>query len=152
MAKRYKPCLILAHVQTILNQWCTRRRFGDSNADCPFLCGYPSDCVSHLISCQSFQSIFHPALGQAQVLLPIRALLLFEHNGHPIAEEMHGYMYIYIYVCLKSFNSLRHGSLFSRRSVEHLLVSLAAHCKAARSDIIHFRSNPHLLCNIFNDT
>ena len=145
MSSSHKPCVVLAHIQTVLNQWNTNRRYGRTQRDCPFFCGFPEDCVEHLITCDSFQASFHRSLGQRAHLLTSSNILLLRSCDSPMQGRFLRYMFLYNFVCLKSFNACRHDGRLSDRLINHFLTVLSGHCSATRADVIFFRSHRNFL-------
>ena len=51
-------CVVAAVLKTLLNGWCTSRRFSESESLCKFGCGQKADCIEHYIQCAVVQRIW----------------------------------------------------------------------------------------------
>ena len=126
--KRFKPCLQVCHLQLVLNQWCTTRRFGQGAKACPFDCGHETDELEHCAVCPAFQVLFHSYLRNPVELLTLENLTLLHYNDGSACPDMDHYIMIYIHTAFGCFNACRHGAKLSKRLIVNHLKTLITHC------------------------
>ena len=143
-AKRFAQCLIVSHVEVVLNQWCTSRRFSAEPVECPFLCGFPQDDLSHIITCEVFQHVFHTCMGQRPILIPLANLINLDAGNCSDQALAVFYLLFYIHICHNSFNACRNGHTFDARLVTSKLKLLSLHCGASRASIAKSRQHNFL--------
>ena len=145
---KIKPNLHMAHVQTVLNQWCSHRRFGLMHKACPFGCEDMNDDIEHCIICPKFQAHFHNRMSQFGLTLNMDAILLFTHNGTILPPFVRHYILIYVTTCFHCYNHCRHSREFNRRLVTFTLKKLAVHCPRTRNIINAFSSRKLIINNL----
>ena len=140
LIKSFKPCILVSHLSLVLNQWCTRRRFGSESVACPFGCGHHNDDIDHLISCPEFTQLFNRVLRCRNLVFSHWNILLLNFGDSPHSSFFAEYVFLFVHVCRAAHNSLRHGGTFNRRLVTHLLKRIATHCNKARKFIVFCRA------------
>ena len=136
---RFAPCIVISHLDVVLNQWCTSSRFGSEPIECPFLCGHPQDRLTHLLVCTGFHSVLHTCLGQPAVNVPLCNLISLSTDSSN-EELVKFYLLLIVHICHNTFNACRNGQIFSIRLVASKLKLLALHCGASRAAIHKIRS------------
>ena len=126
---KMKANMHMSHLQTILNQWCSSRRFGCKRKPCPFNCGHKCDDLEHVLTCNKFQSVFHAKLNQKGAHLTRLNCLLLTHDDTIFRPAERHYAMLYVATCFHCFNGCRHGSTFGTRLVTFNLKRLSLHCR-----------------------
>ena len=141
----------MSHTQTVLNQWCSNRRFGLRKKVCPFGCHDANDDIEHCHTCPKFQMVFHDRLSQFGIYFDIYNILLFSMNGNILPPFVRHYILIYVAVCFQSFNHCRHAKTFNRRLVSFILKKLALHCRRSQNIINAFTSRKLTINNNYGN-
>ena len=130
--KKLKGNIVTSHLRTLLNQWCTARRFQNIESDCPFGCGTGESAVEHCAVCPAFQTLFHNHFGHAAFSFTLSDIILFglprEDDGVCSVE----YILLYTHVAYPAFNHCSHGGTLSRRLLIRTLKTTVEHCGHSR--------------------
>ena len=108
--KQFKCCVRASHFFTVLNGWCTPRRFGQSNNFCPYCDFDLYQDVGHLLTCPCFQNVCLPVLGQKSSFLTIDNLIAFRKCGVQLSNDMVGFCLIYVHVAYMGLHGVQHVS------------------------------------------
>ena len=141
--KAVKPCILSAHLFSVCNHWCTKRRFGLPASFCPFGCSDETDNIKHLLVCPCFKRAFLSSVGQNDLQISLGNILLFTGNSNSrlLTPVNIRFVLLYNYVCFRCFNCVRHGQPFGHRMIQHILKRLALHCHGMRKSIAWFRTH-----------
>ena len=129
-----------SHIQLVLNQWCSRRRFGGEPRPCLFDCGHHSDALEHSIVCPCFQRLFHDWHGLHDLSLTLDQILLLSYGSDGDIPRMDHYVLAYVHVCFACFNACRHGDTLTRRMVIHRTKRMITHCSRTGTLLRQLRS------------
>ena len=110
-------CVVAACLKTVLNGWCTARRFKESQIRCRFGCGNKQDCIEHYLDCTSieqiFKQLFYTEWGS------------FEHRLALGCAAVEGRVVrtYFLYAILSAYNFLRHQQLYAGDSCAEMIRS-----------------------------
>ena len=115
------PKKISAHLRTVCNQWCSRRRFGCHAVSCLFKCGGGDDSIGHSLTCKKFAQLACAKLKLDERFVNMETLLLFRPDGDLVNWYLQREILRYVYACFSSFNFCRHGKPLNKRLVDFVL-------------------------------
>jgi len=111
-----KPCVKAAVLKTLLNGWCTTRRFQGQQQGCLFHCGSGEDSIEHYLCCSSVSDLWRYCFyGQWG---PTECRLVVGCKGEK-AIYRHAF---FIYGIFRAFHNLRHNTGDLRGSQLHSMV------------------------------
>ena len=114
-----KQCVVAAclSLKTVLNGWCTARRFEESQIRCRFGCGSKQDCIEHYLDCTSieqiFKQLFYTEWGS------------FEHRLALGCAAVEGRVVrtYFLYAIPSTYNFLRHQQQYAGDSCAEMIKS-----------------------------
>ena len=139
--KKFKPCILSAHVFTVLNGWCTPRRFGKPNMLCPYCDFDLFQDISHLVVCPRFQNVCLTYLRQPHLYLTIDNLIKFRRYGLELETSLVSFCLLYSYISFRAYNFSRHGESLTPRLIAHICKHLSMRCSKSRALIRGLKTN-----------